>query len=88
MLASTTPSRLNSNVPSTLETDEQTLERTSKLLYADKVWRKTIIYLISRGVPEYKYAKHYLMQPTLIMLERTMYVAIVLLLIKHRFQNH
>ena len=59
----------------------------SKLLYADKVWRRTIIYLISRGVPEYKYAK-ILSNTTLIMLERTMYLATILLLVKYRIQKH
>ena len=42
--------------------------------------------LILRGVSEYKYAKHY--STTQIMLDRTMYLAIILLLVKYRFQNH
>ena len=37
-------------------------------------------------VPEYKYAKYY--DTTLIMLEWTMHLAIILLLVKCRFQNH
>ena len=39
-----------------------------------------------KRVPEYKYAKYY--DTTLIMLERTMHLAIILLLVKCRFQNH
>ena len=35
---------------------------------------------------EYRYAKYY--DTTLIMLERTMHLAIILLLVKCRFQNH
>ena len=43
--------------------------------------------MISRGVPEYKYAK-ILSDKTLIMLERAMYLAIIWLLVKYWFQNH
>ena len=44
------------------------------------------LFWISRGVPEFKYAK--LSDATLIMLERTMYLAVILLLVKYRFQHH
>ena len=44
-------------------------------------------FVISRGVPEYKYAKKNF-DATLITLERTMYLAIILLLVKYKFQNH
>ena len=43
--------------------------------------------MISRGVPQYKYAK-ILSYTTRTMLERTMYLAIILLLVKYRFENH
>ena len=46
------------------------------------------IYLILRGVPEYKYTKHQSSDTTLAMLERTMYLAKILLLVKYIFQNH
>ena len=46
------------------------------------------ISLISRGIPEYKYLRKILSDTTLIMLERTMYLAIILLLVKYRFQIH
>ena len=52
----------------------------SKLLYADKVWRRTIHLLDVKRVPEYKYAKYY--DTTLIMLERTMHLAIMHLCIR------
>ena len=58
----------------------------SKLLYADKVWRRTIHYSDVKWVPEDKYAKYY--DTKLFMLERTMHLAIILLLVKCRFQNH
>ena len=49
--------------------------------------KKNTIHLLDvKRVPEYKYAKYY--DTTLIMLERTMYLAIILLLVKYRFQNH
>ena len=57
----------------------------SKLLYGDKVWRRTIHYLDAKRVPEDKYAKYY--DTTLIMLERAMRLAIILLFVKCRFQN-
>ena len=56
------------------------------MLYADKVWRRTIHLLDVKRVPEYKYPKYY--DITLIMLERTMHLATVLLLVKCKFQNH
>ena len=40
------------------------------------------------GVSEYKYLRKILSDTTLIMLERTIYLAIILLLVKYRFQNH
>ena len=43
-------------------------------------------FLISRGVLECKYTKYYLIQH-LYMLERTMYLAIMLLLVQYRFRN-
>ena len=43
---------------------------------------------MSKGVPEYNYLRKILSDTTLIMLERTMYLAIILLLVKYRFQNH
>ena len=47
------------------------------------------IYLFDvKRVPEYNYAKYYLMHATLIMLERTMHLVIILLLVKCRFENH
>ena len=51
------------------------------------------MFLISREVPEYIYAKYYLKEVIiityyLIMSERTMYLAITMLLVQHRFQNH
>ena len=45
-----------------LGSDKETLQWTSKLLYADKVRRIYEFFLISRGVPEYIYAKYYLIQ--------------------------
>ena len=42
----------------------------------------------TRGVPEYQYLPKILSDTILIMLERTMYLAIILLLVKYRFQNH
>ena len=39
-----------------------------------------------KRVPEYKYGKY--SDITLIMLERTMHLAIILLLVKCRFPNH
>ena len=44
------------------------------------------IFIISRGAPEYIHAKYY--DTALIMLERTMYSAIILLLVQYKFQNH
>ena len=44
----------------------------------------TIIFLISRGVSEYKYTKYV----RLFMLERALYLVIILLLVKYRFQHH
>ena len=41
-----------------------------------------------KRVREYKYAKYYLIGTTLITLERTMHLAIILLLVKCRLQNH
>ena len=49
--------------------------------------KKNTIHLLDvKRVPEYKYAKYY--DTTLIMLERTMHLAILLLLVKWIFQNH
>ena len=45
-------------------------------------------FLISKGVPEYKYLRKILSDTTLITLERTTYLAMILLLVKYRFQNH
>ena len=44
------------------------------------------IFIISRGASEYIYAKYY--DTALILLERTMYSAIILLLVQYKFQNH
>ena len=38
--------------------------------------------------PKCKYLRKILSDTTLIMLERAMYLAIILLLVKYRFQNH
>ena len=43
-------------------------------------------HLDVKRVPEYKSAKYY--DTTLIVLERTMHLAIILLLVKCIFQNH
>ena len=53
-----------------------------QIKYEEELW----FFLISRGVPECIYAK-YLIQH-LIMLERTIYLAIILLLLQNRSQNH
>ena len=45
-------------------------------------------FLIPKEVPEYIYLRKILSDTTLIMLERTMYLAIILLLVQYRFQNH
>ena len=45
-------------------------------------------FLISKGVPESKYLRKILSDTTLITLERTTYLAMILLLVKYRFQNH
>ena len=45
-------------------------------------------FLISRGVPEYIMQNISDGDATLIMLERTMYLAIILLLVQYRFENH
>ena len=45
------------------------------------------IFLISREVPESIYLRKMLSHTTLIMLERAMYLAVILLLVQHRFQN-
>ena len=45
---------------------------------------KLEFFFISRGVPEYKYLPKILSDTTLIMLERTIYLAIILLLVKYR----
>ena len=58
----------------------------SKLLYADKVWRWTINFFdIIRD--SWIEIRKILSDTTLIKLERTMYLAIILL-VKYRFQNH
>ena len=45
------------------------------------------LYILDvKRVPEYKYTKYY--DTTLIMLERTIYLSIIVLLVKCRFQNH
>ena len=49
--------------------------------------KKNYKFLISRGVPGIFISK-ILSDPTLIMLERTMYLAIILLLLQYRFQNY
>ena len=59
--------------------------RTSKLLYADETWRRTMHLSDVKMVPEYKYAKY---DTTQIMLERTIHLAIILLLVKCRCQSH
>ena len=48
--------------------------------------KKNYTSLDVKRVLEYKYAKYY--DTTLIMLERTMYLAIILLLVQYRLQNH
>ena len=50
--------------------------------------KKNFKFFISRGVPDYKYLRKILPDTALIMLERTMYLDIILLLVKYRFQNH
>ena len=57
------------------------------LLYADEVWRRTIIFFnIKRGswIRIHKILFHI----ALIILEGTMSLAIILLLVQYRFQNH
>ena len=59
----------------------------SKLLYADKVWRRTTNFFdIKRG--SWIQIRKILSDKALIMLERTMYLAIILLFVKYKFQNH
>ena len=59
----------------------------SKLLYADKVWKRTINFFdIKRG--SWIQIRKILFDATQIMLERTMHLAIILLLVKHWFQDH
>ena len=43
---------------------------------------------MSKGVLEYKFLRKILSDTTLITLERTMYLAIILPLVNYRFQNH
>ena len=45
------------------------------------------LFLISTGIPRIHIRK-ILSNTTLIMLERTMHLAIILLLLQYRFQNH
>ena len=53
--------------------------------YEEELW----LDLKSKGIPGCIYAKYYLIQHTLIILEKTMYLAIILLLlVQYRFQNH
>ena len=58
----------------------------SKLLYADKVWRKTIFFLDVKKGSWIQIRK--ISDTALIMLEKTMYLAIILLLVKYRFHDH
>ena len=46
------------------------------------------LFSISREVPEYIYLRKILSDAILIMLERTIYLAIIMLLVQYRFQNH
>ena len=47
-----------------------------------------ICFLILEGVSGYIYTRKILYDTGLIMLERTMYLAIILLLLQDRFHNH
>ena len=52
--------------------------------YEEELW----FFLISKEVPGYIYLHKVLSDTTLIMLERTIYLAIISLLVQYRFQNH
>ena len=58
----------------------------SKVLYADNVWRRTVIFYIKMG--SWIQICKPLSNTLLIMLERTMYLAIILLSVKYWFQNN
>ena len=57
------------------------------LLYADEVWRRTINFFNSKRGSWIRIRK-ILFDTALIMLEGTMFLAIILLLVQYRFQNH
>ena len=74
-------------IPSAFTQTFPRLSWTSKLLYVDKVWRRTInLFNIKRS--SWIHIRKILSDTKLIMLERTMYLAIILLLVQYRFQNH
>ena len=53
-----------------------------------KYEQELYIFLIPKEVPEYIYPRKILSDAPLIMLESTMYLAIIMLLVQYRFQNH
>ena len=57
------------------------------VIYADKVWRRTINFLDIKRC-SWIHIRKISSDPIQIMLEKTMYLAIMLLLVQYRFQNH
>ena len=56
----------------------------SSMLYVDKVWRRTIFRCQEGSWIQIRKIS----DTALIMLEKTMYLAIILLLVKYRFHDH